>query len=136
MEESKEKCIGKIIHNRMPIEWMRFNMYIETNVYRNIPILVFRIKETCPEELVGKLEICIEDFKGKKNWKLFKDPLSRKGNYLISIAELEEMRKQCYLGIITYNEKDYFGIEEFKKHCEDAIEDIPLLAKHIEEAMR
>ena len=38
MEENKEKCIGKLIHSRIPIEWMRYNMYIEDDRYRNIPM--------------------------------------------------------------------------------------------------
>ena len=45
MEENKEKCIGKLIHSRIPIEWMRYNMYIEDDRYRNIPMLVFRVHD-------------------------------------------------------------------------------------------
>ena len=52
MEENKEKCIGKLIHSRIPIEWMRYNMYIGDDRYRNIPMLVFRVQDSCPENII------------------------------------------------------------------------------------
>lgn len=49
--QNKEKCIGKLIHSRVPIEWMRYNMCIEDGRYRNIPMLVFRVQDSCPENI-------------------------------------------------------------------------------------
>ncbi len=131
MEESKEKCIGKIIHSLIPIEWMRYNMYIEADRYRNIPMLVFRVEESCPEDLLEKLKNCVEAFQGTVKWKLFKDPLSRKGNYLLTVSELENMRKKYQENRNLYNEKEYLGVEAFKTYCECAIQDIPFLAEYI-----
>lgn len=48
---------------------------------------------------------------------------------------MEEMHKKYVNNIMDYNEKQYFGLEKFQKYCEYAIEDIPLLAKHIEQKM-
>lgn len=135
MEENKEKCIGRIIHNRIPIEWMRFDMYIESDIYRNIPMLVFRVESYCPENLLDSLKKCVEKFHGMANWKLFKDPLSRRGNYILTISELEELHRKCCLGQIQYNQKNYFGMENYKKYCEYAVEDIPMLAKYIDEKL-
>ncbi len=132
---NNETCIGKIVHSKLPIEWMRYNMYIEDDKYRNIPMLVFRVQESCPENLVDNLKDCIDNFNGKLNWKVFKDPLSRKGNYLITISELEDLYNQCYAGQTQYNQIDFFGTEKYRKYCDCAIYDIPMLAKHIAETL-
>ena len=37
MEQNQEMTIGKIIHNKLPVEWMRLNMFfrmIYTKIYR------------------------------------------------------------------------------------------------------
>ena len=67
---------------------------------------------------------------------MFKDPLSRRGNYLLTISKLEMMHESYYNGDIEYDQKKYFGIENYKKYCECAIEDIPLLARHIDENLK
>lgn len=130
-----ETCIGKIIHSKLPIEWMRYNMYIEDDRYRNIPMLVFRVQESCPKNLVDTLKKCIDNFEGKKSWKVFKNPMTKKTNYLLSISELEDIYMQSYSEQIQYNQIDYFGTERYKKFCDDAILDIPMLAKHIAETL-
>ena len=135
MEENKEKCIGKLIHSRIPIEWMRYNMYIEDDRYRKIPMLVFRVQDSCPENVIDSLKKCVDAFKGNLNWKMFKDPLSRKGNYLITISELEVLHRECCAGRVQYNQIDFWGAEKYKKYCDDAIQDIPMLEKHIEETL-
>lgn len=58
--QNKGKCIGKLIHNRIPIEWMRYNMYIKDDRYRNIPMLVFRVQDSCPENLIDNLKECVD----------------------------------------------------------------------------
>lgn len=98
-------------------------------------MLVFRIGKTCSKELIEKLERCVENFHGKIDWKLFRDPLSRKGNYLLTISALEVMHKECCVDQNKYNQKIYFGIDKFKKYCEDAVDDIPLLAEYIEKSI-
>ena len=130
-----ETCIGKIIHSKLPIEWMRYNMYTENDRYRNIPMLVFRVQESCPENLVDALKECIDNFEGKISWKVFKNPMTRKANYLLSISELEDLYMQSYSEQIQYSQIDYFGAERYKKFCDDAILDIPMLAKHITETL-
>ena len=34
------------------------------------------------------------------------------------------------------NQRDFFGAEKYKEYCDDAIQDIPMLAKHIAEKLR
>lgn len=129
--KNNETCIGIILHSKFPIEWMRYNMYIESDKYRNIPMLVFRLQEPCPENLINNLKMCVESFEGNANWKVFKDPLSGKGNYLLTISELEDLHKTCCEGQVQYNQMDFFGIEKYKSYCDCAIHDIPMLEKHI-----
>ena len=132
MDQNEEKIIGKIIHKKLSIEWMRYNMFSLNNIYKNIPILVFRVSGSEKNDQVKKLESCVASFEGKSSWKVFRDPLSRKGNYLLTIATVEKIRKVCHEKGIIYNERDYLGNERYKLYCEQAIQDIPLLAKHIE----
>ena len=135
MNQDEEKIIGKIIHDRLPVEWMRYNMFSSDNIYKNIPILVFRLNESDMDDQVKKLEDSVESFEGKNKWKVFKDPLSRKGNYLLTLALMENFRKECYEKNVVYNEKQYLGNDRYKLYCEQAIQDIPLLAEHIKSAL-
>lgn len=130
---SNEKCIGKIICSKIPVEWIRFNMYYEQDKYQKIPMLVFRVQKSCPEVLLAALISCVDKFEGKMKWKVFRDPYTRKENYLLSISELEDLYTQCYLSKIKYNQIDFFGAERYKNFCDSAIQDIPMLAKYIEE---
>lgn len=131
MEKNIEKTIGRTIHNILSVEWMRYNMFSTNDIYKNIPMLVFRVNETNSKEQLIKLEKCISDFKGTISWKLFKDPLSKKGNYLLTIAIIETVREECRKKIFMYNEREYFGEEIYKLYCEQAVQDIPFLAEHI-----
>ena len=128
-----ETCVGEILGEKLPIEWIRYNMYIEADKYRNIPILVFRLQKTCPEERLESLKKCIDNFKGKAKWRMFKNPLSKNENYLITISELENLYRMFSAGQTQFNQKEYFGICNYKNYCEYAIQDIPMLAKHIAE---
>lgn len=132
MKQDDEKIVGKIIHNRLSIEWMRYNMFSLNNIYKNIPMLVFRVNKTSENEQLKRLEECVASFQGKNSWKLFKDPLSVKGNYLLTIAIIENIRKECREKHLIYNEKEYFGDDMYKSYCERAIQDIPFLAEHID----
>lgn len=132
MSQKEEKMIGKFIHEKIPITWMRYNMFSSEDIYKNIPLLVFRVSNTGIDGKMKMLEKCVASFEGKNAWKVFKDPLSRKGNYLLTLAFVENMRKECQEKKTVYNEQKYLGNDKYKWYCEQAIQDIPLLAKHIE----
>lgn len=108
MSQHEETLVGKIIHEKIPIEWMRYNMFLTNNKYKSIPMLVFRVQDSCSNSLIEDLKKSVNDFNGKLRWKVFKNPLTRKDN---------------------------FGEERYKKYCDDAIQDIPMLAKHIAETL-
>lgn len=131
-----EVCIAEILQKEISIEWMRVEMFHTEDIYRNIPMLVFRIDKSCKPELIECLKKCIDDFQGNVKWAVFKNPLSRRGNYILSLSVMEKMRKACLENDMRYNEKQYFGEEKFELYCEQAVEDIPLLAKHIEKSFK
>ena len=131
MGQNMEKVIGKTIHNILSIEWMRYNMFSENDIYKNIPMLVFRVNEIESKEELIKLGKCVADFNGNISWKLFCDSLSEKGKYLLTIDAIEEVREACFQKKLMYNEREYFGEEIYKLYCEQAVKDIPFLAVHI-----
>lgn len=130
--EDIEVCIAKILIKEIPIEWMRLGMFHFDDIYRNIPMLVFRIDKSCKPELIDELKKGVDNFKGKVEWTVFKDPLSKRGNYLLTISAMEKIHNECVGNVENYNQKQYFGEEKFRLYCEQAVADIPLLAKHIE----
>ena len=133
MYQNEEIIIGKIISERFSIEWMRYNMFISNNIYQSIPMLVFRLNdEKDMEEQIIKLKTCVESFEGKNLWTVFKDPLSRRGNYILTLKSIENIREECKKKGSIYNIKEYLGMEKFKLCCEEAIQDIPFLAEHIQ----
>ncbi len=127
-----EKEIAKIISKYMDVKWIRFNMYVSSDIYRHIPLLVFMLDELYDEKELKRFQNYISEFKGMNEWKLFKDPRGKRGKYILSLKILEETRQECEENKIVYNEKEYFGDSLYKKYCEQAIEDIPLLAYYIE----
>lgn len=134
--QDKEKRLGRIIYKILPIEWIRYNMYTEEDVYRNVPMLVFRVRDICDNQKLDALQSLVSEFDGNIKWKMFKDPLSRKGNYLITIDELEVMHLKYYDNNFLYDQKQYFGTNKYKKICEMMIEDIPELSMYIERNMK
>lgn len=133
MGQKEEKIIAKIIKSNLPIEWIKYNMFSSNNIYKNIPLLVFRLGVTNQDTKIEKLEKCVSEFVGKNTWKVFKDPLSRNGNYLLTISVVEDIRKECKNSRIIYDEQAYLGEKKYKLCCEWAIQDIPILAKYIDD---
>ena len=133
MEQNEEKIVGKIIHHNLSVEWMRYNMFSSKNIYKNIPMLIFRLDTSNRAKEIDDLQKCVSGFEGNDLWKVFRDPLSRKGNYLLTIAIVEKIREECRDKDIVYDEKNYLGEDKYKSCCEQAVEDIPLLARHINE---
>lgn len=130
-----EKCVANVLTNKIQIEWMRYSMFHFQRKYNNIPMLVFRVRETSSEDAIERLKNCIAGFKGNIEWKVFKDPLSRNGNYLLTLSCLEKIRREYKEKREEYNEEYYFGVEKYRRYCDGAIQDIPLLAEYIDKNM-
>lgn len=129
MDKSYETAIGKKICSILPVEWIRFNMFNLSNIYYNIPMLVFRLNYQ--DGNIEKLQKCLDTFEGNEKWNIFIDPFSRKGNHILSIEIVREIYQEGYRKGILYNEREYLGEKHYKLYCERAIQDIPLLLDYI-----
>lgn len=131
MEKAIEKSIGQIIHKNIPIEWMRYNMFSVDNIYKNIPILVFRYGKECSDESKQKLMNAVLTFEGREKWSIFRHPSTRKDNYILSIALMESIMKRAFNSKGSCSPDEILGLDVYKKCCENAVSDIPQLAEHI-----
>ena len=127
MDKEYETMIGKVICDILHVEWMRFTMFHTEDRYLSIPMLVFRIKKN--DENWYKLLECIDNFEGNAKWVIFQHPFTKKINYILSIDAL----RKFYLETteIKCFQMDYFEEEPYKMYCDNAIQDIPLLADYI-----
>lgn len=134
--QNYETKIGHLIHDNINVEWMRYNMYKENNIYESIPLLVFRIYEE-EENKIESLKRCISDYKGINQWKLFVNPMTRKKNYILSLDIIEKIYYDFSKGILTeFNPKEILDEMEYKKLCETAVQEIPNLESYLEDYFR
>lgn len=56
-------------------------------------MLVFRINDYNTNEQIRNLENCVACFRGRSLWELFRDPLSRRGNYVLTLAVIKKIVK-------------------------------------------
>lgn len=129
MDNSYEIAIGKKICDILPVEWIKFNMFNTNDIFNTIPMLVFRVNYL--DENMDRLKNCINLFKGRESWKLFRNPLSRNNNFILSIEVVEKILLKSFEDNKLYNERDYLGDEEYEMKCINAIQDIPLLSEAI-----
>lgn len=130
--QNYETKVGRLIREHVNVEWMRYNMYKKSDMYANIPLLVFRICEG-EEKKIENLKQCISDYEGKNKWKLFINPLTRKNNYILSLDIMEKMYSDYSEGVLVeLNPKDLLGEKEYIKLCETAIQELPQLITYLE----
>ncbi|MBH5320947.1 hypothetical protein I6N90_24485 [Paenibacillus sp. GSMTC-2017] len=110
-------------------EWYRTTMYDPNNIYDRPAGFYFRFHNK--NELYLQLETCINSFLGKLQWCINVSNNTRHMNYIIE-PKLVYEAKLCDEYVISYNLKSILGYN-YNTVCEQAIEDIPLLCKHIEE---
>lgn len=136
MEREIEKKIGKIIYNKIPIEWMKYNMFSVNDIYKNVPMLVFRYDDKCPIELRQKLINAVLTFNGREKWNVFRHPATRKENYILSIEQMESALKKIYDNKYSCSIVNIIGPETYKKYCENAVKDISQLAIYINDYLQ
>ncbi len=129
MDNSYEIAIGKKICDILPVEWIKFNMFNTNDIFNTIPMLVFRVNYL--DENMDRLKKCINLFKGRESWKIFRNPLSRNNNFILSIEVVEKILLKSCEDNKLYNERDYLGDEEYEMKCINAIQDIPFLSEAI-----
>lgn len=119
--------IAEIIRKKFPFEQAKFNMYLDHDIYHRIPSLIFRLQDTSQ---YSEIKTCIESFNGILKWTLYRYEFSRKENYVIAPLILYEIEKK-YSKDVT-DEKEIIPKNKHEAICENAIKDIPCLAKHIQ----
>lgn len=122
-------CNRKKICGILPVEWIRFNMFKINDIYYTIPMLVFRLSYL--DENMERLKVCVDSFKGREGWTIFKNPLSKNNNYILSIDVVEEIIIKSYKDNKVYNAREYLGDEDYEMICRNAIQDIPNLLEAI-----
>lgn len=127
MNKEYETIIGKMLKEYVPIEWMRYKMFHVDDVYSSIPMLVFRLEQK--DDKFDMLLKCIDNFKGNARWEIFRNPYTRKENYLLTVSEVKQMYQEEKEKLMY--QKDFFG-DEYIEICDKALSDIPGLARHIE----
>jgi len=129
---SNETVIANYFCKNYPIEQIRYDMYIENNIYHEIPNLMFRFSTKLDDGIYDELRECIESFKGQLKWTEFKCFFSKRiWNHSIVPMEYYEKVKYTFENDVFIADKEYFSEEKYKELCEKGIADIPLLFDHI-----
>ena len=131
--KNDERLVAYILESKISLEWIRYNMYDSDDIYRNIPILVFRFDETCNESISERLNKVITSFSGIEKWCIFRHPVTRKETYILSIEQWRDILFTRDKMLLEKKIELFKKSDEYRKCCKGAIEDIPLLAKYIEE---
>lgn len=71
-------------------------------------MLVFRVQESCPENLVDTLKECIDSFEGKISWKVFENPMTRKTNSDAGKTHCRDFIKNKFLLKVCNNFVTFF----------------------------
>ncbi len=129
---SNATLIADYLKENFPIEQIKYNMYVEGDIYHRVPVLVFRFVKDIDKTLYDELRESVESFQGKIKWTVFKSFYGKKiKNYLLCPEKLYEMERELHNRGETLSEKDYFSNQEYKELCEDGVSDIPHLFTHI-----
>lgn len=135
--DKNEQIISEIIRFYFEVEWMRVTMYHEECRYRYIPFISYRIYDVSKIKH-NYLISALEAYEGRMKWKIFVHPRSTRQTYILSLLEVYEWYKKMYSEgtekLVSQN--DYFGKKRFIELCDDAIEDIPSLARYIHSTMK
>lgn len=126
MEKQVETILGHTVVDFLPVEWIKYTMFHIEEKYLHVPMLVFRLIEK--DNKFEKFVECINAFEGNSKWVVFRNPFSRKENYILSIYELKEMYQIDKEELPS--QREYFG-DGYEKICDNAISDIVELTEHI-----
>ncbi|THF74852.1 hypothetical protein [Cohnella fermenti] len=109
-------------------EWNRTSMYDPKNIFERPAGFYFRFHNQ--NEIYTELEDCINAFHGKLQWCIHVSADTRHKNYIIEPLKVHDAKLSDEFSE-SYNLKGILG-DNYESFCEQAIEDIPFLCKHIE----
>ena len=110
---------------------MRGSMFNPDNIYDRIPstYCTFPIEDS--EASLQILSNALESFQGNCKWCVFKGPFSRKNLYVISTEAVRKYEQECFEKEMTCSEQEYFGEQEYKLLCENAVADMEELCNWV-----
>lgn len=130
-EVSNDELLAYTIGKIKPIEWVKITMYLLNSLSTHPPVFAWRFSDR-DEETYAKVKKCINAFEGNLKWIMYKgSELSNQArrNYGIEPMMFYEINKREGYGNLVR----VLG-SRYNEVCLKAIEDVPLLCKHIEQA--
>ena len=120
-----------IVRHAFYLIQMRGSMFNPDNIYDRIPstYCIFPIEDS--EASLKILSNALESFQGNCKWCVFKGPFSRKNLYVISTEAVRKYEHECFEKEMTCSEQEYFGEQEYKLLCENAVADMEELCNWV-----
>lgn len=134
MEKMQEIMIGKLFKEIFPIEWLKYNMFHNEDIYLSIPYLLYRYEEGYDKICELELKKCLKTFKGNLEWVTYHPDYIQNQNYILTLKVYYDKLMDCEEKGCFCEVKKEFG-EKYEELCEKAIEDIPNLECHIRQWM-
>ena len=128
-EVSTDELLAYTLAKLRPFEWVKITMYVKNDLDMHPPIFCWRFNGQ-NDEIYKELRECINKYEGSLKWVLYKGSDiggHTKTNYTIEPIIFYEIHKTQGFG----NLKEALG-DQYEETCLTAIEDIPMLCKHIE----
>ena len=129
---SNERIIAEYFSEKYPLDQLKGSMYLGSDIYYQIPHLIFRFSLNLDERIYDELRECIESFEGQLRWTEFKGFFSKRVfNHVICPMRYYEKSKYAFENNAPMSDTEYFSEEEYKELCEKGVMDIPLLFEHL-----
>ena len=120
-----------IVEHAFYLIQMKGSMFNPDNIYDRIPstYCIFPIEDS--EASLQILSNALESFQGNCKWCVFKGPFSSKDLYVISTEAVRKYEQECFEKEMTCSEQEYFGEQEYKLLCENAVADMEELCNWV-----
>jgi hypothetical protein len=130
-EVELQSRLPHIVRHAFYLIQMRGSMFNLDNIYDRIPstYCIFPIEDS--EASLKILLNALESFQGNCKWCVFKGPFSRKNLYVISTEAVRKYEQECFEKEKTCSEQEYFGEQEYKLLCENAVADMEELCNWV-----
>lgn len=130
-EVELQSRLSYIVKHAFYLIQMRGSMFNPDNIYDRIPstYCIFPIEDS--EASLQILSNALESFQGNCKWCVFKGPFSRKNLYVISTEAVRKYEQECFEKEMTCSEQEYFGEQEYKLLCENAVADMEELCNWV-----
>ena len=119
--------LGEIISSHYNLRQMRQPMYSSDDVYFNIPFLSFILLDPCDQHALNSISSALESYIGLCKWCIYKEAMSRKDVYVISVKELYDYDSVTSQNKKSISARDFLGETVYRSLCEKAVADMEAL---------